>query len=78
MKYICTITSNFSNGREYEVDTKSAMKCAGKYGRCEGGEIVTVRTKSGKVLSEVRYMPEGDRYCRVTVWPDDKYDHDRA
>lgn len=67
-KYICTIASNSSLGREYEVDTKSAMKCAEKYGRYEGGEIVTVSTKSGKTISAVRYTPEdGGRYCRCAV-----------
>lgn len=68
MKYICTITSNSSYGREYEVETKSAMKCAEMYGRYEGGEVVTVKTKSGKVLSEVRYTSEdGGKYYRCVV-----------
>ena len=66
--YICTIYSNFSHGREYEVETKSAMKCADLYGRCEGGEVITVSTKSGKDISRVVWTPEdGGRYIRVTV-----------
>ena len=68
-KYICTIESNSTYGREYEVDTKSAMKCAEVYGRCEGGEIIKVSTKSGKLLSAVRWTPEdGGRYWRSTMW----------
>lgn len=66
--YTCIITSNFSLGREYEVSTKSAMKCAEEYGRCEGGEKVTVKTKSGKILSQVIWSPEdGGKYIRVAV-----------
>ena len=68
MKYICTITSNFSNGRQYDVDTKSAMKCAESYGRCEGGEEIAVSTKSGKPISKVIWTPEnGGQYIRVVL-----------
>ena len=68
MKYICTIYSNSSTGREYETDSKSAMKAANLWGRCEGGEVVTVSTKSGRELSRVVWSPEnGGRYVRVTV-----------
>ena len=68
MKYIITITSNCSNGREYETDSKSAMKAAEQYGRYEGGEIIQVKNKSGKVLSEVRYSSEnGGGYYRCVV-----------
>ena len=68
MKYICTIYSNASYGREYDVDTKSAMKCASKFGRCEGGEVVTVTNKSGKIISQVMWSPEkGGSYYRVAV-----------
>lgn len=63
----CVITSNSSNGREYEVKTTSAMKCAAEYGRAEGGEIVTVYSPTGKPLSEVRWSPEdGGHYYRVS------------
>ena len=69
MKYKVIVTSNFSYGREYETDSKSAMKAAQEYGRCEGGESVKVCTKSGKVLSEVRWSPEdGGKYWRVSSW----------
>lgn len=68
--YICKITSNSSLEREYEVKTKSAMKCAKEFGRCEGGEIVTVVTKkSGKVLSCVMWTPEnGGEYYRAQTY----------
>lgn len=67
-EYICTISSNSSYEREYTVETKSAMKCADKLGRCEGGEVVTVRTKSGRILTRVMWSPEmGGRYYRVSV-----------
>lgn len=64
----CVIWSNSSNGREYEVKTTSAMKCAAEFGRCEGGEIVQVLSPGGKVLSEVCWTPEdGGKYYRVVV-----------
>lgn len=65
----CIITSNFSYGREYEVKTSSAMKCAETYGRCEGGEVVTVLSPSGKPLSQVRWTQEdGGKYWQVPSW----------
>ena len=64
--YICTITSNSSYGRTYEVETKSAMKAAAKLGRFEGGEVVTIRRKNGVIISRVIWVPEcGGRYIRV-------------
>ena len=64
----CEIWSNSSYGREYEVKTTSAMKCAKEYGRCEGGEVVRVLSPSGKVLSEVHWTPEdGGKYYRVVI-----------
>ncbi|MBQ3988210.1 MAG: hypothetical protein II629_05565 [Ruminococcus sp.] len=67
-KYICTIESNSSHPRTYEVETRSAMKCADQYGRCEGGEVVTVTNKSGRVLSRAAWTPEdGGHYYRVFV-----------
>ena len=65
--YKCIIWSNSSNGREYDVNTKSAYKAAQKYGRCEGGEVVQIRTApSGKVISEVRWTSEdGGKYYRT-------------
>lgn len=68
MKYICRIASNSSLGREYDVDTRSAMKCAEMFGRYEGGESVTVYNKSGRPLSRVLYSPEdGGGYYRVAI-----------
>lgn len=62
-EYECIITSNNSY-HTHIVTTTSAAKCAAKYGRCEGGEIVTVKTKrSRRPLSCVMYTPEdGGKY----------------
>lgn len=68
MKYIVTIASTASHERTYTTDSRSAMNAAKQYGRCEGGEIVTVRTKSGKEISRVVWTPEdGGRYLRVAL-----------
>lgn len=53
--YICTVSSWTTTDRNYTVRTRSAMKCSEKYGRCEDGEQITVRTYSGKILSRVIY-----------------------
>ena len=67
--YRCWIWSHNSGFRFYDVSTRSALKAAQMYGRCEGGEVVQIRTRrSGKVLSEVRWTPEGGgKYFRVTL-----------
>lgn len=66
--YKCIIASNSSAGREYDVNTKSAMKAAQEFGRCEGGETVTITTKGGRELSRVIWTPEdGGRYIRVNI-----------
>ena len=66
--YKCIITSNSSAGREYDVNTKSALKAAQEFGRCEGGETVTITTKGGRELSRVIWTPEsGGRYIRVNI-----------
>ena len=66
--YICKIWSDSSAGREYDVNTKSAMKAAQELGRCEGGETVTITTKGGRELSRVIWTPEdGGRYIRVNI-----------
>ncbi len=72
MKYKCVIYSNSSLGREYEVDSQSAMKAAENYGRCESGEVVSVyRKRTGQLLSRVSweygawhhvYIGKGVRY----------------
>lgn len=67
--YKCVIWSNSSNGREYEVKTKSAMKAAAELGRCEGGEVVQIETMTtGRVISRVKWTPEdGGKYLRVGI-----------
>lgn len=53
MKYVCEIRSDCTYPRKYDVNTSSAMKCAKELGRCEGGEVVTVFTNCGKMVSQV-------------------------
>lgn len=66
-KYTCVIYSNTSNGREYEVETTSAYKCADMYGRCEGGEVVEIWNKSKtRQISKAIWTPKyGGKYIRV-------------
>ena len=65
-KYKCTIWSNNSREREYDVDTVSAIKAAQMYGRCEDGEVVQIRTASGKLINEARWTPKnGGKYYRT-------------
>ena len=68
-QYKAIITSNSSDAREYIVSSSSAMRAAQEYGRCEGGEVVTVTTvKSGRDVSRVRWTPEdGGRYYRCEI-----------
>lgn len=66
-RYICTITSNSTNGREYNVTTSSAYKAAAELGRCEGGETVTITTPGGRIVSRAVYSPETRDYYRVYV-----------
>ena len=63
--YICEVWSNSNPGSSYPVTTKSAMRCAADYGRCEGGEVVQVRSKNGTILSRVQWSPEERSYIRV-------------
>lgn len=64
----CIIESHSSFPREYEVQTKSALKCAKEFGRCEGGEIVRVYAPRGKLISEARWTQEdGGRYYRAAI-----------
>lgn len=73
--YYCIIWSNNSYGRLYEVETKSAMKCASMFGRCEGGEVVSVCRQNGHILSRVVWSPEnGGEYVRVTVDEGESFD----
>ena len=61
----CVIVSSASYGRVYDVRTTSAMKAAKAYGRGEGGEIVTIMTKAGKILSRVIWSVCDRKYVRV-------------
>lgn len=66
--YKCIIWSNSSNGREYETATRSAIKAAAEFGRCEGGEVVEIRNQSGRVLSRAQWTPEdGGKYYRCEI-----------
>ena len=49
-KYIITVI-NPTAYREYETSSRSAMRAAKQFGRCEGGERVTVWTRGGKAIS---------------------------
>lgn len=61
--YVCYIKSNSSHGRTYDVETKSALKAAEMFGRCEGGETVTIyRKRSRKVIDRAMYTPEDGGY----------------
>lgn len=78
--YKCIIWSDSSHAREYSVATKSAYKAAQKLGRCEGGEVVEVRTiKTNRLLSRARWTPEdGGRYYRAAAWEIDAINKQRA
>ena len=66
-KYICKVESDNTFTRTYEVETTSAKKAAAVYGRAEGGEEVTISTKTGKILSKVIWSDADRDYIRVTV-----------
>lgn len=54
--------------QKYETDSRSALKAAEQFGRFEGGEVVTVTNKSGKVLDKAVYTPEdGGKYLKVNI-----------
>ena len=65
--YICEISSNSSYPRYYEVETRSALKCARKYGRGEGDEIVTVYGNKAMttILSCAMWSVEKRAYFRA-------------
>ena len=65
--YTCVVTSNTSLGREYGISTRSAMKAAEAYGRCENGETVTITTRTGKPISRVVWSAEESKYIRVVI-----------
>lgn len=68
--YKCIIWSNSSHEREYDVETRSAYQATLELGRCEGSEVVEIRTaKTGRRLSRAQWTPEdGGKYYRVTIW----------
>ena len=67
-KYIITVVSNSTHEREYETSIRSAMRAAKQFGRCEGGERVTVWTRGGKAISRAVWSPEDDgKYIRVQI-----------
>lgn len=61
-KYVCVI-----GDRKYDVDTRSAMKCADKYAAYSLDQVVTVETKGGKAISQVRWSPEAREYYRCVI-----------
>lgn len=63
--YLCYINSNNTEERIYTVTTRSAMKAAQKYGRCECGESISVRTHSGQTLSKVIWDVQTNQYINV-------------
>lgn len=70
-RYKCIITSDWSLGREYDTDTSSALRAAEQYGRCEGGERVTVYTRRGKPVSAAAWTPEDGGHYYRTYLPED-------
>lgn len=67
--YKCVIWSNYRHPAEYMVKTRSAMRAAAELGRCEGGEVVEIRTaKTGRLLSRVLWdQADGGRYVRLCI-----------
>ena len=61
-KYVCVI-----GDRKYDVDTRSAMKCADKYAAHSIDQVVTVKTKGGRKISMVRWSPEAHEYYRCII-----------
>lgn len=65
--YICSIYSDSSYGIERTVSTRSAKTCGLLFGKCEPGEQIIVRTRSGKVMSKAIWSPEQRKYISVNV-----------
>lgn len=64
--YSCYIVSNDSYERIYTVTSRSALKAAEKYGRCESGETVTIRTHMGQILSKAAWDQQNRKYINVS------------
>ena len=66
--YQAIISSNSCHERVCEVSSRSAIKAAMDLGRCEGGEVVRIYNKAGRLLSEARWTPEdGGKYYLCAV-----------
>ena len=61
------ILSNCSLPREYDVKTRSALVAAKELGRCEGGEMVEIRTNKGKLIDKACWSCENREYYRVCI-----------
>ena len=66
-KFVCTVESNTSNPREYDVNSRNIVALANKYGRGECGETVTVTDRAGKTVSKAIWDISQKKYIRVTV-----------
>ena len=64
--YICTVSNDNTEDRQYFVRTRSAMVCAKEYGLYAGNDTITVRTHSGQILSKVRWDEESKKYINVS------------
>ena len=66
--YLAIINSNSSHQHTHRTISKGALKAALDFGRCEGGEVVRVYSKTGRLLSEDRWTPyDGGKYYRFAV-----------
>jgi hypothetical protein len=61
------IKSNNSHRREYDVKSRSALVNAKELGRCEGGEMIEVRTNKGKLIDKACWSCEDQKYIRVCM-----------
>lgn len=66
-KYKVVIFSNFSYGREYDSESRDALKCAYKYGRCEFGEKVYIKDIYGETISGAMWSVEDRKYVRILI-----------
>lgn len=66
--YKIIITSDFSLGREYTIDkAMTALEAADEYGRCEGGEFVSIY-EDDILTEQVRWAPEdGGHYYECEI-----------
>lgn len=68
MRYLCKVESNSSNDRMYRTDSRNVLKAANEYGRAEGGEVVTITTKTGKPVSRAIWDVSARKYQRVSIY----------